>query len=72
MSRFIMDHGKEGSKRIELVGIDDKRQLTAVFAGTLVRDFLPIQLVYKGKMLAYDYQVSFRLESFIFCQSLVE
>ena len=67
-----MDHGKEGSKQIELVGIDDKRQLTAVFAGTLVEDFLPIQLVYKGKMLAYDCQVSFRLGSFIFCQSLVE
>ena len=48
---------KKGSKRIELVAIDDKRQLTAifagtlvgVFAGTLVGDFLPIQLVHKGK-----------------------
>ena len=40
---------KEGSKRIEIAGIDDKRQLTAVFAGTLAGDFLPVQLVYKGK-----------------------
>ena len=40
---------KAGSKRIELVGIDDKQQLTAVFAGTLDGDFLPLQLVYKGK-----------------------
>ena len=34
---------KEGSKRIEIVVIDDKSQLTAVFAGSL---FLPPQLVY--------------------------
>ena len=40
---------KEGSKRIEIVGIDDKRQLTAIFAGSLSGDFLPPQLVYKGK-----------------------
>ena len=30
---------KEGSKRIEIVGIDDKRQLTADFAGLLAGDF---------------------------------
>ena len=39
---------KEGSKRVEIAGIDNKR-LTAVFAGTLVGDFLPPQLIYKGK-----------------------
>ena len=26
---------KEGSKRVEVVGLNDKRQSTAVFAGTL-------------------------------------
>ena len=40
---------KEGSKRVEIVGVDDKRQITAVFAGTLTGDFLPPQLIYKGK-----------------------
>ena len=40
---------KEGSKRIEIVGSDDKRQLTAVFGASLAGDFLPPQLVYKGK-----------------------
>ena len=40
---------KEGSKRVEIAGIDDKRQITAVFAGTMVGDFLPPQLIYKGK-----------------------
>ena len=34
---------------MELVGIDDKRQITAVFAGTMAGQFLPIQLIYKGK-----------------------
>ena len=31
------------------MGIDDKRQLTADFVGSLAADFLPPQLVYKGK-----------------------
>ena len=44
VSSWTMDKGK---KRIEIVGSEDKRQ--AVFAGSLARDFLPIQLVYKGK-----------------------
>ena len=39
----------EGSKRIELIGQDDNRQITATFAGTLTGNFLPIQLVYEGK-----------------------
>ena len=40
---------RQGEKRVELVGINDKRQITAVFCGSLVGDFLPVQLVYKGK-----------------------
>ena len=40
---------KEGSKRIEVSGVNDKRQITAVFCGTLTDDFLPLQLIYKGK-----------------------
>ena len=40
---------KEGSKRIQIVGIDDKRQLTAVFTGSLAGDFLAPQLIYQGK-----------------------
>ena len=39
---------KEGAKRVEIAAVDDKRQLTAVFAGTLTGDFLPPQLIYKG------------------------
>ena len=40
---------KRGSKRVEMVGTDDKRQITAVFCGTILGDFLPLQLIYKGK-----------------------
>ena len=40
---------KQGEKRVEMVGVNDKRQITAIFCGTILGDFLPIQLVYKGK-----------------------
>ena len=40
---------KGGNERIEIAGIDNKRQLTAVFVGTLAADFFPVQLLYKGK-----------------------
>ena len=40
---------KEGTKRIELAGKEDKRQLTAVFAGSMAGDFLLPQIVYQGK-----------------------
>ena len=38
----------EGSKRVEVTGKDDKRQLTAVLVGTLDGDFLPSQIIYQG------------------------
>ena len=38
-----------GSKRVEMIGVDDKRQITAVFCGSLMGDVLPVQLIYKGK-----------------------
>ena len=47
VSSWTMD--RSGSKRVEIVGVDDKRQITAVLCGSLMRDFLPVQLIYKGK-----------------------
>ena len=35
---------KEGSKRVEMIGKDDKRQLIALFTCSMSGDFLPIQL----------------------------
>ena len=46
VSEWTME--KEGSKGVEIAGINDKRQITAVFAARLTGDFLPVQLVYKG------------------------
>ena len=40
---------KEGSKRVEIVRADDKRQITAVFTVSMAGDFLPVQLIYQGK-----------------------
>ena len=42
---------QEGTKRVEVIGKDDKRQLTALFACSMSGDFLPIQLVYQGKTI---------------------
>ena len=47
VSSYTME--KEGAKRVELMGIDDKQQITAGFASTMAGHFLPIQLIYKGK-----------------------
>jgi len=30
-----LDHGKKGQQRVKLAGLDDKRQITAVFAATM-------------------------------------
>ena len=46
-SSWTMD--KEGSKQVAIKGGNDKRQITAVFCGSAAGDFLPLQLVYKGK-----------------------
>ena len=41
---------KEGSQRVELVSQNDKRMITATFAITLSGQFLPIQILYSGKI----------------------
>ena len=38
----------QGSKKVSIAGIDDKRQITGVFTITLDGQFLPPQLVYQG------------------------
>ena len=46
-STWTMD--AQGSKRVEVAGINDKRLITAVFCGSLTGDFLPVQVIYQGK-----------------------
>ena len=47
-STWTMDR-EEGS-RIEMVGTKDKCLITVVFYCTLLGDFFPVQLIYKGKI----------------------
>ena len=42
----------KGPKRVELAGLNDKRQITAVFCASLAGEFLPVQLIYTGKTTA--------------------
>ena len=40
---------KEGPRRVELIGKEDKRQITVLFAGSMHGDLLPLQVIYQGK-----------------------
>lgn len=46
-SSWTMD--RCGVKRVEIIGANDKRQITAIFCGTIMGDFLPFQVIYQGK-----------------------
>jgi len=43
---------EKGAKRVDCVGIDDKRQITAVICATLSGFFIPFQVIYQGKTTA--------------------
>ena len=38
----------------QIGGLDDKRQITAVFAASLIGDFLPVQLVYQVRVTPHS------------------
>jgi len=40
----------KGSKRVELAGLNDKCQIMAVFCASLAGEFLPVQLIYQGRL----------------------
>ena len=40
---------QQGAKQVKVCGANDKRLIMAVFCGSLVGDFLPIQVIYQGK-----------------------
>ena len=46
-SSWTMD--QKGAQRVEMIGTNDKHQITAVFYGSLLGNFLPLQVIYKGK-----------------------
>ena len=39
----------EGSKWVEVAGVNDKRLISAVFCRSLAGDFQPVQVIYQGK-----------------------
>ena len=43
----------KGAKEVPIVGLDDKRQITAVLAAATDGSFLPIQLIFHGKTSRY-------------------
>ena len=49
----------KGSQKVPITAIDDKRQLTAVFAWSLAGDFLPPQVIYGGRTPACLPKASF-------------
>ena len=40
---------EKGKKRVEIAGLNDKRQITTVLCGNLDGEVLPVQLIYGGK-----------------------
>ena len=48
----MMEYKGVPIKRVEIAGVDDKRQITAVFAAIAVGKFLPIQLIYRRRTAA--------------------
>ena len=60
MNSWTME--QEGVQRVEMVGLSDKRQITAVFCGSILGDFLPIQLICKGKTQCCHPPFKFPLE----------
>jgi len=40
---------EKGKKRVEIAGLNDKRQITAVLCGNIDGEVLPVQLIYGGK-----------------------
>ena len=50
---------KKGVKRVEIVAIDDKRQISTVLACTLNGTFLPIQMIFQGRTDKCHPHVSF-------------
>ena len=53
---------EKGAKRVDCVGLDDKRQITVVICATLSGIFLPFQVIYQGKTLACLPKYSFSPE----------
>ena len=50
---------KEGAKRVEIIGSDERRQITALFTVSMAGDFLAPQLIYQGKTVKCHPKINF-------------
>ena len=57
MGQWTMHRASD--KVIPIANVDDKRQITAVLAATLTGEYLPPQVIYKGKTMRSHPKVSF-------------
>ena len=57
----LINDGTKRNKKVEVVGQNDKHLITAIFCGSIQGDFLPIQLIYKGKLCVATHVMSFHL-----------
>ena len=53
---------QKGVKRVEIMGQNDKSQITAIFCGSLQGDFLPVQVIYQGKLPDVIHILNFHLD----------
>ena len=53
----------KGAKRMEITGISDKQQITALFCGTLDGCFLAHRIIYQGKTSASFHNFTFSSDS---------
>ena len=53
---------EQGSTRVEIAGINDKRQITLTLAGSMSGELLPLQLLYQGKTTRCHPQYSYPTE----------
>ena len=58
---------REGSKKVEITGITDKRQITVVISVTKTGHYLPPQVIYTGKTSRCLPKVTFPSEWYITC-----
>ena len=52
----------KGSKRVEIIGLNDKRQITSLFCAALVGELLPLQPICQRQQLVYQGLLSFHSE----------
>ena len=62
---------EEGSRWIEVIRLNDKRQITATFGACMDDMFLPMQILYQGKTFQRHSKFAFPTVSMFFIQPTI-